>query len=131
MSFESLPAFPVPEKISIKKVEGDTRVPYERVKSYDDKEFELFIREWVVSLKNRYQIRGFGGAGDKGRDVVAKDEENHYSYYQCKHYDHPLTPSDMLPEFGKLVYYTYSGEIPLPHEYYILAPMDIGANLMT
>ena len=129
MSFESLPAFPVPEKISIKKVEGDTRVPYERVKSYDDKEFELFIREWVVSLKNRYQIRGFGGAGDKGRDVVAKDEENHYSYYQCKHYDHPLTPSDMLPEFGKLVYYTYSGEIPLPHEYYILAPMDIGAKL--
>ena len=129
MSFESLPAFPVPEKISIKKVEGDTRVPYERVKSYDDKEFELFIREWIVSLKNRYQIRGFGGAGDKGRDVVAKDEENHYSYYQCKHYDHPLTPSDMLPEFGKLVYYTYSGEIPLPHEYYILAPMDIGAKL--
>lgn len=35
----------------------------------------------------------------------------------------------MLPEFGKLVYYTYSGEIPLPHEYYILAPMDIGAKL--
>ena len=53
MSFESLPAFPVPEKISIKKVEGDTRVPYERVKSYDDKEFELFIRDWFVSLKNR------------------------------------------------------------------------------
>lgn len=129
MSFESLTPFSAPEKVSIKDVDGDTRVPYERVKSYDDKEFELFIREWVVSLKNRYQIRGFGGAGDKGRDVVAKDENNHYSYYQCKHYDHPLTPSDMLPEFGKLVYYTYSGEIPLPNEYYILAPMDIGAKL--
>lgn len=89
MSFESLTPFSAPEKVSIKDVDGDTRVPYERVKSYDDKEFELFIREWVVSLKNRYQIRGFGGAGDKGRDVVAKDENNHYSYYQCKHYDHP------------------------------------------
>ena len=101
MNFESLPTFPVPEKISIKKVEGDTRVPYERVKSYDDKEFELLIREWVVSLQNRYQVRGFWGAGDKGRDVVAKDEGNHYLYYQCKHYDHPLTPSGMWSEFGK------------------------------
>lgn len=129
MNFECLAPFPAPEKVIIKDAEGDTRVPYERVKSYDDKEFELFIREWVVSLKNKYQVRGFGGAGDKGRDVVAKDENNHYSYYQCKHYDHPLTPSDMLPEFGKLVYYTYNGEIPLPHEYYILAPMDIGPKL--
>lgn len=129
MSFENLVPFPAPEKISIKKVDGDTRVPYERIKSYDDKEFELFIREWVVALKNRYQVRGFGGAGDKGRDVVAKDGNNHYFYYQCKHYDHPLNISDMLPEFGKLVYYTYTKEIPLPREYYILAPMDIGAKL--
>ena len=129
MNIECLAPFPAPEKVIIKDAEGDTRVPYERVKSYDDKEFELFIREWVVSLKNKYQVRGFGGAGDKGRDVVAKDGNNHYSYYQCKHYDHPLTPSDMLPEFGKLVYYTYIDEIPLPHEYYILAPMDIGAKL--
>lgn len=51
MSFENLVPFPAPEKISIKKVDGDTRVPYERIKSYDDKEFELFIREWVVALK--------------------------------------------------------------------------------
>ena len=129
MSFESLPVFPDPEKISIKDVEGDIRVPYERVKSYDDKEFELFIREWVVSLKNKYQVRGFGGAGDKGRDVVARDESGHYFYYQCKHYDHPLRVGDMLPEFGKLVYYTFIQEIPVPNEYYILAPWDIGAQL--
>lgn len=129
MSFESLPVFPDPEKISIKDVEGDIRVPYERVKSYDDKEFELFIREWVVSLKNKYQVRGFGGAGDKGRDVVARDESGDYFYYQCKHYDHPLRVSDILPEFGKLVYYTFIQEIPVPNEYYILAPWDIGAQL--
>ena len=78
MNIECLAPFPAPEKVTIKDVEGDTRVPYERVKSYDDKEFELFIREWVVSLKNKYQVRGFGGAGDKGRDVVAKDGNNHY-----------------------------------------------------
>lgn len=129
MSFNDLMPYPAPQKVTIKDVQGDTRIPYERIKAYDDKEFELFIREWVTSLSERYQIRGFGGAGDKGRDVVAKDLQGKYYYFQCKHYDHPLTPSDMLPEFGKLVYYTFTEEIPLPNEYYILAPWDIGGKL--
>lgn len=129
MNFDNLMPYPAPQKITIKDVKGDIRVPYERVKSYDDKEFELFIREWVTSLSGKYQIRGFGGSGDKGRDVVARDSEGKHYYFQCKHYDHPLRPSDMLPEFGKLVYYTFTKEIPLPTEYYILAPQDIGAPL--
>ena len=129
MIFDNLTPYPAPQKITIKPVDGDTRVPYERIKAYDDKEFELFIREWVVSLRNKYQVRGFGGAGDKGRDVLAKDKQGNYYYYQCKHYDHPLIPSDMIPEFGKLAYYTYTQEIPVPSEYYILAPYDIGVSL--
>ncbi|MBF7097803.1 ABC-three component system protein [Alkalibacter mobilis] len=129
MSFEMLNHFPAPEKVTIMETEGDTRIPYERVKSYDDNEFELFIREWVVSLKDRYQVRGFGGAGDKGRDVVARDSAGEYIYYQCKHYNHSLRPNDMLPELGKLTYYTFTNQIPLPKEYYILAPMDIGVGL--
>lgn len=129
MAFENLPPFPTPEKVAVKDTEGDSRVPYERIKSYDDKEYELFIREWVVSLKDRYQVRGFGGAGDKGRDVVAKDSNNKYYYYQCKHYDHPLNPSDIYPELGKLIYYTFTKTIPSPCEYYILAPHDIGPKL--
>ncbi len=129
MSFFDLEVFPAPEKVELKNNDGDTRVPYERVKSYDDKEFELFIREWVVSLKDRYQVRGFGGPGDKGRDVIALDSDGKYYYYQCKHYDHPLTPVDIYHEFGKLLFYTFSKEIPCPCEYYILAPQDIGAKL--
>ncbi len=127
--FEDLPSIPLPTKITIKDSEGDTRVPYERIKSYDDKEFELFIREWVTTLSNKYQVRGFGGAGDKGRDVIAQDDKGNYYYYQCKHYSAPLTPSDMMPELGKLVYYTFSKEIPVPKEYYIMAPYDIGPTL--
>lgn len=129
MSFIDLKPYPSPSKITIKETDGDIRVPYERIKSYDDKEFELFIREWVVSLNEKYEVRGFGGAGDKGRDVVAKDTKGAYYYFQCKHYNHALTPSDIIPEFGKLIYYTYKGEIPVPLEYYILAPHDIGAKL--
>lgn len=129
MSYEKLNPFPGPEKIVIKDTDGDTRVPYQRVAAYDDKEFELFIREWVVSLRDRFEVRGFGGAGDKGRDVIARDEMGNFYYYQCKHYDHALMPSDIIPEFGKLVYYTFLGEIPIPKEYYILAPKDIGPKL--
>lgn len=127
--FDNLVEIPLPQKITIKNSDGDTRVPYERIKSYDDKEFELFIREWVTTLKGKYQVRGFGGAGDKGRDVIAKDVEGNYYYYQCKHYSAPLTPSDMIPEFGKLAYYTFTKEIPAPCEYYIMAPHDIGPKL--
>lgn len=129
MKFNDLHPYPAPQKITLKETDGDSRIPYERIKSYSDKEFELFIREWVVSLNEKYEVRGFGGAGDKGRDVLAKDAQGKYYYFQCKHYDHPLTPSDIIPEFGKLVYYTYKHEIPMPSEYYILAPYDIGASL--
>ena len=128
-AFNKLISFPLPEKITIYDSDGDIRTPYERIKSYSDKEFELFIREWVVSLSDKYQVRGFGGAGDMGRDVVAKDEQGNYFYYQCKHYNKPLTPAVMLPEFGKLVFHCYNDDIPIPKEYYILAPCDIGPVL--
>ena len=129
MDFEKLPQIARPEKITIKDVDGDARVPYERIKAYDDKEFELFIREWVTSLDGRFEVRGFGGAGDKGRDVIARDDSGNIYYYQCKHYDHPLSPSDIMIELGKLVYYTFVIEIAVPKEYYILAPHDIGPKL--
>lgn len=129
MSFDTLAPFPAPDEIVIYNCDGDTRVPYERIKSYSDKEFELFIREWVTTLTDKYQVRGFGGAGDKGRDVIAKDSNDCYIYFQCKHYDHPLNASDMMPEFAKLCYHTFVGTIPIPTEYYILAPYDIGVTL--
>ena len=129
MNYEDLELFPNPEKVIMKDTKKETRAPYERIKAYNDKEYELFIREWVVSLKDRYQVRGFGGSGDKGRDVIAKDNLGKYYYYQCKHYDHPLTPSDVYTEFGKLIYYTFNRDIPLPCEYYIMGPHDIGAKL--
>lgn len=129
MGFDDLKVFPAPQKIVKYETDGDTRAPYERIKSYSPEEFELFIREWVVSLRDKYDVRGFGGAGDKGRDVLAKDQSGSIVYYQCKHYNHPLTPSDIIPEFGKLVYYTFIKEIPVPAEYYILSPHDIGAKL--
>ena len=129
MDFDKLPQFPKPESIIIKDTDGETRPPYERIKGYDDKEFELFIREWVTSLQDRYDVKGFGGAGDKGRDVIARDHVGNFFYYQCKHYDHPLNPSDMWTEFGKLIYYTYTKEIAVPKEYYILAPCDLGPTL--
>ena len=42
-------------------------------------------REWVISRTERYQIRGFSGAGGKGRDIVAKDLQGKYYYLNFRY----------------------------------------------
>jgi hypothetical protein len=105
--------------------------PIERVGIFSPNQFEDFINEWVAScLKKRYiWIRKIGGANDKGRDIIAKIEEDQYDYYQCKHYTNPIVPSDMWVEFGKLCYYSYNKDYPRPQNYYIIAPKDVGPSL--
>ena len=45
-------------------------------------------------------------------DVIGIVEEDGavWDNYQCKHYEKPLTPSDVWVELGKLCYYTMVGE---------------------
>lgn len=40
-----------------------------------------------------------------------------------------LGPSNFYLELGKLCYYTYKKEIPVPKEYYIIASHDVGPSL--
>lgn len=105
--------------------------PIERVGIFSPNQFEDFINEWATScLKNRYiWIRKIGGANDKGRDIIAKIEEDQYDYYQCKHYTNPIIPSNIWVEFGKLCYYSYNKDYPIPQNYYIVAPKDVGSSL--
>ena len=111
--------------------------PVKAVKTYDSSEFELFIQEWAdgyLREKNIYNYVGrYGGAGDKGRDVVAfTDEEKKIAdYYQCKHYDHALSPTHIWAEIGKLCFHTFTGEILFPRKYYFVAPRDLGPKLAT
>src|SRR5262249_30848810 len=49
--------------------------------------------------------------------------------YQCKHYDHPLTPTDIWLELGKLCYYTFQNEFTIPRRYHFVAPHGVGTTL--
>ena len=68
-----------------------------------------------------------------GRDVIAyKGDPNTnppWVNYQGKHYDAPLTPSEVYVELGKLCYYTFIGEFSIPERYFFAAPKGVGTKL--
>jgi hypothetical protein len=106
----------------------------QRVKLFDAVMWEDFTEEWASSIKNSYyQIKRFSGAGDKGLDVVGFISSTQFSdgwdNFQCKFYDHPLTPSDVWVEFGKIIYFTHQGDYPPPRKYYFVAPRHVGTKL--
>lgn len=119
-------------RIDIELYGTDTYIPpIDKVRVMDEDSFEQFTLEWLYGCKkDKYSsIKRIGGAGDKGRDVVAYYNDGSVDYYQCKHYNTALAPSNYYLELGKLCYYTYNKEIPMPKEYYIIASNDVGTSL--
>ena len=106
--------------------------PLQRIKSFSPDEFEEFVSEWAISCaKTRYKdVYRIGGSGDKGRDVIGEYEDGGFDYYQCKRYGGKLAPSQFWIEFGKLCYFVYSQDIPMPKKYYIIASQGIGSSLL-
>jgi hypothetical protein len=107
--------------------------PLKRVASFTDDEFEVFIEEWAYEYLQEMsgiyvQVSRYGGAGDKGRDIVCYKSLNpvKYDVFQCKHYNHPLAPSDVWIELAKLCYNTYQKLIPPPDQYRFVAPQNVG-----
>lgn len=106
--------------------------PEDRIKLFSASQWELFVQEWVDSLRFEYDfVERCGGAGDMGRDVIAtvKGGNGAWDNYQCKHYEDSLKPSDIWVELGKLAYYTKRGDYPYPRRYYFIAPRGAGTKL--
>jgi hypothetical protein len=133
---ERPPAKPVctPEEILM----GPQIDPLDRIKLYSDDEFEEMIREWAFfylqDKAGKYKrVQRLGGAGDRGRDVIGYVDPAanpvELDAYQCKHYDHALYPSDLWPELGKFCVMAFRGRIPIPRNYYLVAPQDVGPDL--
>ena len=119
-------------KVDIRLCTRDINMPpIDKVYSMDEDSFELFVQEWLFECRgNEYtKIEQLGGAGDKGRDIVACCMNGQEDFYQCKHYNSQLSPSEYYVEFGKLCYYTKNGDYNIPRKYYIVASHDIGPSL--
>ncbi|CAK0742436.1 Restriction endonuclease [Azospirillaceae bacterium] len=112
---------------------GPSIVPIERIKLFSASDWEGFVNEWVVSLSQYERVERTSGPGDMGCDVVgivnSSDPHNIWDNYQCKHYEHPLRPSDTWVELAKLCYYTFKGEYSLPRRYYFVSPRGVGTSL--
>lgn len=105
-----------------------------RVSILSPDDWEDFIEEWAFSLKNIYeQVRKAGGAGDLGLDVIGFTDEKKFwgvwDNYQCKRYDHPLSPSDIWTEIGKIIYYSFKKEYSVPRKSYFVCSKGIGTRL--
>lgn len=126
------PQAPPPGLAADVVVSGQPVHPEDRIKLFSDKQWELFVQEWVDSLRDEYElVERCGGAGDMGRDVIAtvKGGNGAWDNYQCKHYGDSLKPSDVWLELGKLAYYTKRGDYAYPRRYYFIAPRGAGTKL--
>lgn len=119
------------EPVNDKSVFDTVIPPLQRIKEFSDEAFEEFIAEWAVAcVKTKYKdVYRIGGAGDKGRDVIAEYEDGTFDYYQCKKYSAQLQPSQYWIEFGKLCYFVFNGDIALPKKYYIIASHDLSKKM--
>ncbi len=106
--------------------------PIERLRLMSSQQWEEFILEWADSLKQKYRrVERHGGAGDQGCDVVGYLDDvqgDPWDNHQCKHYDHPLSPSELWTELGKYCYYTFIGEYTPARRYVFVAPRGVSVN---
>lgn len=112
---------------------GSPIAPIQKLAIMNDSEFEEVVLEWVHGyLKTQYvAVRKCGGAGDKGRDIIAIIDQNINAWdnYQCKHYGQKLSPTNFYLELGKLCYYSYNGDFSVPQNYYIVSQSGVGTKL--
>jgi hypothetical protein len=107
MAAPTAPAVP-----TLTKVTHGPQIPsHQQILLYSGAQWQSFVHEWTYfCLKPLYkQVQEFGGAEDRGIDVVGftgdRQLQGVWDNYQCKHYDHPLHPTDAWPEVGKLLWH--------------------------
>lgn len=114
-------------------VAGPPIPPIQRIILYSDTEWEEFVREWATSALKHKKVFHTGGARDKGIDVAGFDDDKQllgvWHNYQCKHYDHSLTPTDAWADIGKILWHSFKKEYVPPRSYYFVAPRGVGTTL--
>ncbi len=108
--------------------------PIDRLKIMSPREWEILVLEFADALRNEglySDVYWYGGSGDKGRDIVARNAQNDdFDLYQCKQYDAKLTPSTVYSELGKLCFHTFNGSYQCPKNYFFVSPLGCGSKLL-
>ena len=107
--------------------------PIERLRAMDEDTYEEVVAVWAyccVRSEGYQAVNRVGGAGDKGRDVIAYiDKDNDiFDLYQCKHYKNSISYSTIRGEIGKLLTYTLRGDYSVPKNYYIVSPIGVSQS---
>ena len=102
----------------------------DRLANFSAAEFERFTLEWAsdylaVKRPEIVEVQQRGGAGDKGRDVIAWHDPNtipvrKWTLYQCKHYGSAIGPGTAAAEIGKVLFYSHRGDYTFPEEYHFI-----------
>jgi len=111
---------------------GSPIPPIDRLRAMSADDFEDLVLEWATEyLGKKYEkVRQYGGAGDKGRDVIGYYPNGEIDIYQCKQYSSVLSPGIFWVELGKLCYYTFENEYPIPKNYFIVTSLGVGPKLL-
>lgn len=103
----------------------------------EEDEWELFILEWVDSLRQDHtytEVHRCGSNGDMGRDIIAFKAPigptTAWHNYQCKHYHRALSIADIAAELGKLLYHVSEGEFIPPEKYFFVSPKGPSTELL-
>lgn len=104
--------------------------PLDRLANFSAADFERFTLEWAsgylaAKVPSIVEVQQRGGAGDKGRDVIAWLDPNtvtdrRWCLYQCKHYSSALSAGVAAAEIGKVLFYSHRGDYTFPHEYHFV-----------
>ena len=116
--------------------------PVRLIEVLSPKDWEVFTEEWLTFHRDRGAyglIRRYPGPGDLGLDLVAFTDKSGFSKpwdsYQCKHYDHPLSPDDVRAEVGKIIFYSFKRTPPfnkacrVPRKHIFVAPKGVGISV--
>ena len=107
---------------------GEPVHPLDRLMIMSADEWEIFTLELVFYFDKEYEkVTRCAGAGDKGRDVIARFSSG-WDNYQCKHYGRKLSVADVVAELGKLVFYTWRGDYTLPRDYRFVTPKGCSSD---
>ncbi|MGK9165044.1 restriction endonuclease [Inquilinus limosus] len=104
--------------------------PLDRLAQFSAAEFERFALEWAsdylsTKVPEIVEVQQRGGAGDKGRDVIAWLDppsvlKRRWRLYQCKHYGVALGAGAAAGEIAKVMFYTERGDYQPPVEYHFV-----------